>query len=184
MRVRIPVGYFFTRNCSGQQLSVLMRHVIKKVEAIGFTVIRIVTDNHKVNVLSMSLLCGGQLTHCIQHPEDSARVLFFAFDQCHLIKNVRSQFLAHDLGEKGQVSSFYLKNLYELQKMSTIKPVRFLTRKHVYPSNLEKMNVQRAVQVFSLEVTAALKLLQEQAGHTCSISFSAVGPMLEFMENI
>lgn len=146
--------------------------------------VRIVTDNHKINVLAMQLLCNGHLTHCIQHPEDPSRKLFLAFDQCHLIKNVRSQFLARDLGNGGEVSSSHLKNLYRMQQGSLVKPVRFLTRKHVFPSNIEKMNVSRAVQVLSPPVTAALKLLQEQAGHTCDISFAAVGPAVDFMDTV
>ncbi|KAH7974354.1 hypothetical protein HPB49_014386 [Dermacentor silvarum] len=46
------------------------------------------------------------------------------------------------------------------------------------------MNVQRAVQVFSPPVTAAMKLLQEQAGHTCDASFAGVGPTLQFMDTV
>ncbi|XP_075538562.1 uncharacterized protein LOC142572968 [Dermacentor variabilis] len=65
-----------------------------------------------------------------------------------------------------------------------VKPVRFLTRKQVYPSNIEKMNVSRAVQVFSPPVTAALKVLKEQAAHTVDISFASVGPTVQFMETV
>ncbi|KAH8024181.1 hypothetical protein HPB51_022242 [Rhipicephalus microplus] len=46
------------------------------------------------------------------------------------------------------------------------------------------MNVQRAVQVFSPPVTAALKLLQEQAGHTCDASFAGVGATVQFMDTV
>ncbi|KAH7949036.1 hypothetical protein HPB49_004241 [Dermacentor silvarum] len=46
------------------------------------------------------------------------------------------------------------------------------------------MNMQRAVQVFSPPVTAAMKLLQEQAGHTCDASFAGVGPTVQFMDTV
>ncbi|KAH9368598.1 hypothetical protein HPB48_004051 [Haemaphysalis longicornis] len=69
-----------------------------------------------------------------------------------------------------------------MQERSIVKPVRFLTRKHVHPTNIEKMNVRRAVQVLSPPVTAALKLLKEQAGHTCDASFANVGPTVVFMD--
>ncbi|KAH7973905.1 hypothetical protein HPB49_006801 [Dermacentor silvarum] len=98
VRIRIPVGYFFTKNCTGQQLFTLMNYVLKEVETAGFLVARIVTDNHKINVLALELLCNGKLEHSIKHPEDPARRLFVAFDQCHLIKNIRSLFLARDIG--------------------------------------------------------------------------------------
>ncbi|XP_075746495.1 uncharacterized protein LOC142803981 [Rhipicephalus microplus] len=71
-----------------------------------------------------------------------------------------------------------------MQQNSFVKPVRFLTRKHVFPTNMEKMNVQRAVQVFSPPVTAALKLLREQAGHKCDASFAGVGATVQFMDTV
>ncbi|XP_040071857.1 uncharacterized protein LOC120844250 [Ixodes scapularis] len=90
---RIPVAYFFTKNCKGRELHLLMRQVLKEVEAVGFVVVRVVTDNHRINVMAFQLLCNGTLTHVLPHPENPDRKLFLAFDQCHLIKNVRSQFL-------------------------------------------------------------------------------------------
>ncbi|KAH7942489.1 hypothetical protein HPB49_024595 [Dermacentor silvarum] len=141
MRIRIPVGYFFTWNCPGQQLFTLMKYVLREVATAGFLVACIVTDNHKINVLALELLCNGKLEHSIKHPQDPVRRLFVAFDQCHLIKNIRSQFLARDIGKNGEVTSSYVKSLYKMQQASVIKPVRFLTRKHVYPSNIEAMNV-------------------------------------------
>jgi hypothetical protein len=41
----------------------------------------------------------------------------------------------------GIISANYLKTLLDMQENLIIKPVRFLTRKHLYPSNLEKMKV-------------------------------------------
>ncbi|KAH8040063.1 hypothetical protein HPB51_009319 [Rhipicephalus microplus] len=39
------------------------------------------------------------------------------------------QFLAHDIGPKGEVSSCYIKKLYDLQKDLVVKPVSYLSRK-------------------------------------------------------
>ncbi|KAH7958428.1 hypothetical protein HPB49_001614 [Dermacentor silvarum] len=135
---KIPVAYFFARNCTGRELHMLMSHVLKEVEEIGFFVVRIVTDNHKINVLAMQLLCNGSLKHCIDHPGKPNRKLFLAFDQCHLIKNVRLQFLSRDIGKGGAISANHLKSLYRMQQGSLLKPVRFLTRQHVFPTNMEK----------------------------------------------
>ena len=72
-------------------------------------------------------------------------------------------FLSHNMNSTtGIISSSYLKALYGLQRGWPLKPVRYLTKKHLYPSNLEKMNVLRAVQIFSPTVTSALKLLKEE----------------------
>lgn len=89
---------------------------MKKVEEAGFTMLRFVSDNHKVNVSAMTHLCGGFLKYRTEHPCDPDRLLFLSFDYCHVFKNIQSQFLARELGENGQVSSTYLKKLYELQK--------------------------------------------------------------------
>lgn len=84
----------------------------------------------------------------------------------------------HDIGPKSEISS-HLKKLYELQKDLAMKPVRYLSRKHVFPNNIEKINVARVIQVLSPSATAA----KDQAGHTCSVSFSTAGPRITFMSH-
>jgi hypothetical protein len=39
--------------------------------------------------------------------------------------------------------------------------VRNLTRQHLFPTNFEKINVLRTIQVFSPAVSSSLKFLQE-----------------------
>ncbi|KAH8009746.1 hypothetical protein HPB51_019057 [Rhipicephalus microplus] len=141
-RYKIPVAYFFTRNCTGENLHQIMMNVLKEVESIGFRIVWIVTDNHQIN------------------------------------------FLSRDIGKDGEITAQYLEDLYKMQQCSIVKLVRFLTRKHVHPTSMEKMNVRRAVQVVSPPVTAALKLLKEQAGHTCDASFAHVGPTVVFIDTM
>ncbi|KAH6938348.1 hypothetical protein HPB50_008854 [Hyalomma asiaticum] len=129
----------------------------------------------------MGMLCKGSVTPITQHPSDQCRRLFIAFDQSHITKNVRSQILAKDMGGDKQISATPLKNLYRMQRGSVVKPVRFLTRRHLYPSNIEKTGMKTAVQVFSPLVTAALQYMMSEAGHTCDVEFASVGPTLEFM---
>ncbi|KAL1482467.1 hypothetical protein MTO96_033775 [Rhipicephalus appendiculatus] len=183
-RYKIPVGYLFTKGCTGEQLAEVIRHVVIKTASIGFDIVRVVTDNHKINVNAMDILSGGEAKIQAPHPADPSKDIFFAFDQSHVIKNIRSQFLAKEFGENREVSSKYIKMLYKMQRHSTIRPIRFLTRKHVFPSNIEKMNVMTAVQLFSATVITALKYLRDQAGHSCDIEFASVGPTVEFMEAI
>ncbi|KAL1418779.1 hypothetical protein MTO96_025664 [Rhipicephalus appendiculatus] len=160
----------------------VISHVLKKTAEAGFDVVRLVTDNHKINVAAMDIMCNGEANIRAPHPADSSKEIYLSFDQSHVIKNVRSQFLAKDFGKNKQVSSKYVKELYRMQKHSTMRPVRFLTRKHVYPSNVEKMSVRLAVQLFSVAVTAALSYLKDQAGHTCDLDFASAGPTIEFMK--
>uniref|UniRef100_A0A6G5AEG9 Putative transposase protein n=1 Tax=Rhipicephalus microplus TaxID=6941 RepID=A0A6G5AEG9_RHIMP len=132
----------------------------------------------------MEILSQGQLRTPIPHPTDASRQLFLAFDQSHIIKNVRSQFLSKEIGGNKEISSVYLKDLYKMQQGSTTKPVRFLTTKYIFPTNIEKMGVRTAIQVLSPLVTAALHFMKDQAGHTCDIKFANVGPTVEFMSNM
>lgn len=113
--------------------------VMKKVEACRFRIVRLVSDNHKVNVSAMNLLGNGILTYRTEHPCDHDRILLMSFDPCHVLKNVQSQFLSHDIDPKPEISSSYIKDLYKLQKGLTVKPVRYLSRKHTFPNNTEKI---------------------------------------------
>lgn len=74
--------------------------------------------------------------------------------------------------QEGVLSSEYLKILYNLQRNLIVKPVKFLTEKHLYPSNFEKMNVRRAVEVFSPPVTAALEYLRKYGNSSNDFSES------------
>lgn len=67
-RFRIPVGYFFTRRCTGALLAETTKHVIKKTEELGFEIVRIVSDNHKTNVAAMEILSRGQPQTRVPHP--------------------------------------------------------------------------------------------------------------------
>ncbi|KAH6942561.1 hypothetical protein HPB50_007967 [Hyalomma asiaticum] len=110
------------------------------------------------------LMGNGSLNTVVRHPHDTSRVIFLSFDPCHVLKNVRNQFLDRELTDgTGVISGVFVQKLYEHQKRTTVKLARNLTRKHVYPSNLEKMNVLRAVQIFSPQVTAALEHLQQNS---------------------
>ncbi|KAH7985492.1 hypothetical protein HPB49_026388 [Dermacentor silvarum] len=65
--------------------------------------------------------------------------LFFSFDQNHLIKNPRNNFLEGELLDEDQLikGGVYMNKLFEIQSQLLVKPVRFLTRAHVEPNKLE-----------------------------------------------
>jgi hypothetical protein len=75
--------------------------------------------------------------------------LFLSLDFCHALKNARNLFLDREMNSSvGIISSDYLRKLYILQKNLPIKPVRNLTRQHLFLTIFEKINVLRAIQVF------------------------------------
>lgn len=56
----------------------------------------------------------------------------------------------------GIISGKYLSLLYKMQKDEIVKPVRHLTKKHIEPSNFEKMNVRRAKECFHQKLLVPL----------------------------
>ena len=81
------------------------------------------------------------------------------------------------------ITGKYLKQLFLIQKEEKVKPVRNLTIKHVLPSNLEKMNVRRAILVFSPPVTAAIKFLMLHPNrHPKGSLFANAGSTIKFLK--
>lgn len=183
---KIPCSYYFTKQLSGKDLFQWTKEVIAAVESCGFNIVRIVTDNYSANTTLFKHMGNGSLRTVVTHPHDSNRVIFLSFDPCHVIKNIRSQFLERQLTDGCDViSGTYVQKLYEYQKPMTVKLARNLTRKHVYPTNLEKQNVLRAVQVFSPQVCAALQHLQENyRGDRALNHFKDAGATIRFMKTV
>ncbi|KAG0421543.1 hypothetical protein HPB47_002572 [Ixodes persulcatus] len=150
---RLPVGYYFTKALTGEQLQLLALKVMASIEEAGFRVVRLVGDNHSSNCKVFSNLSGGSIVPVVTHPLDEARELYLSFDYCHVVKNVRSQFLEAKRIFRNNgtlIIPDYLRRLFDLQqRQGAFKMVRCLTKKHLWPSNFEKMNVGRAVDIFS-----------------------------------
>jgi hypothetical protein len=96
------------------------------------------------------------LQNVIAHPYNPGLKFFMSFDYCHALQNGRNLFLDHNMASSdGIITANYLKELLGIQEKLIIKPVRYLTKKHIYPSNVEKIKVHLAVQIFSPPVIAA-----------------------------
>jgi hypothetical protein len=177
----IPAGYFFHSSLTTNELYSLTKNVLQLLSDCGYIVLRLVTDNISTNVALFKKFGNGSLKIQIEHPIMVQLPLFLSFDFCHALKNARNLFLDHDMcSTEGRISASYLKILHELQKDMPVKPVRYLTKKHLFPSNFEKMNVLRAIQIFAPTVTASLKFLQE-AGDS---RFLEVSSTISYMENM
>lgn len=183
---KIPVGYFYTAGLTGQQLHLLTIQILQDVEKVGFTVVRLVTDNYKTNVSLFRELCGGcDVEPVILHTLDKERKLFLSYDFCHILKNLRNQFVStkrclKNCGEN--ISIQYLTDLQNLQEQLLVKPVRNLSSKHLQPNNFQKMNVKLAVELFLSQTIAALKLLKEHGSSRDTSTFVGYGATIKFME--
>ncbi|CAN7995673.1 unnamed protein product [Ixodes hexagonus] len=63
------------------------------VEEAGFQVVRLVGDNHSTNCKFFSSLSGGNIVPVLLWLRWLFPRLYLSFDYCHVIKNLRSQFL-------------------------------------------------------------------------------------------
>ena len=106
----------------------------------------------------MCLFYPIELKHAIPHPCDCRRTLFVTFDYCHIIKNVRSQFIDRKFNICGSHVDFgFIRRLFHDQANELLQPVRSLKYATINPNNLQRQNVQLALNVFSPEIIAALK---------------------------
>jgi hypothetical protein len=143
--------------------------VLHMLETVGFSVVCIISDNNRVNRNVFADMCGGKLKPYIEHPLSSGRRLFFLFDSVHLLKCIRNNWLGQNdcentflfpIATSGssvcQASFSHVRQLYNSEVDSVVKLAPGLTRKALYPSNLERQNVQLALKVFDEKVLVAL----------------------------
>ncbi|XP_042150483.1 uncharacterized protein LOC115308658, partial [Ixodes scapularis] len=133
--LQLPVGYYFTKALTGEQLQLLALKVMASIKEAGFRVVRLVGDNHSSNCKVFSNLSGGSIVPVVAHLLDEARELYLSFDYCHVMKNVGSQFLeAKRIFRKNEtlILPDYLRRLYDLQqRQGAFKMIRCLTKKHL-----------------------------------------------------
>ena len=120
-----------------------------KLQNFMVTNTRLVTNDSSVNVKMFKCFASGELTHGIPHPCDSEWRLY-----CWLLphnKVCAQQFLCKRISNTRSCFRLllYIQQLYEQFCLELLRPIRYLTQKHIYPNNFEKMNVLRAVQIFA-----------------------------------
>ncbi|KAK3917610.1 DNA transposase, partial [Frankliniella fusca] len=184
----IPASYYFTRAVSGSDLHRLAMQLLQFLCEIGFFPIRIVGDNASANTKMFRIFGGGKLLPEVDHPILPHLKFFMSFDPNHIVKNLKSQLIERTISAEdgvGNITGQYIAELYSLQKKELIKPVRWLTRKHVTPLGIEKQNVERAVQFFSTTITAALRYLHSSAAyHPRAQKFYGCLHTVRYMETI
>ncbi|XP_018914579.1 uncharacterized protein [Bemisia tabaci] len=87
------IALFPVRNLDGEILLQLTKAVLKLMVEVGFFVLCAISDNNQVNRKMFELLCGGVLKTRIPNPFDPSKPLFLLFDQVHLFKNIRNNWL-------------------------------------------------------------------------------------------
>lgn len=118
--------------------------VIKKLEEVGFLVDRSVGDNAKVNVKLFKILRKSadkndfRVTHPAE-PSKTSRKWYVSYHPTHILKKERNQLLERNLKWEGEKIDFSLIKLLFAKTLNDGLPLcRFLTRRHIDPTNFEK----------------------------------------------
>ena len=76
---------------SASEIYPITKKVISDIESCDLFVVTLITDNYPLNVrLFKSFSNTSQLEHCVPHPVDSSRCLFFLFDFVHILITIRN----------------------------------------------------------------------------------------------
>ncbi|XP_077544212.1 uncharacterized protein LOC144156208 [Haemaphysalis longicornis] len=165
------------RGATGNILHKLLMEVICGLEKIGYKVICVVIDNNRVNRNAMeqfsSALTSDSPAFVYPHPCDPKRPLFFVIDPVHILKCVRNnwtkqrnhqrcfyfpEFEQQTASERRMLSASFgtIVEVYNLEVGQLLRHAYTLSRKALFPSDIEKQNVKLALQVLNDTVPLAV----------------------------
>ncbi|KAL1445402.1 hypothetical protein MTO96_045036, partial [Rhipicephalus appendiculatus] len=100
--------------------------------------------------------------HKVDHPCVPYQQLYFMCDVPHIIKCIRNHLMRQKYGMIGEhkINFDPYRRLQEVDGKQQLRVVPKLTKEHVSPDNLRKMNVSLAVQLFSRSTAIGLKVYQ------------------------
>ncbi|XP_049269019.1 uncharacterized protein LOC119382267 [Rhipicephalus sanguineus] len=166
------------RGATGIMLHNSLREVIRGLERIGYRVICVVTDNNKVNRKAMEQFASGPISDSSSfvypHPCDPKRPLFFIIDPVHILKCVRNnwirqrnhkqcfyfpEFEQRATSERRMISASFgtIVDIYNIEVGQLLRHAYTLSRKALFPTDIEKQNVKLALQVLNETVPPALR---------------------------
>lgn len=160
---------FPVKTLKAEDLYVFIKKVVLGLEQIGFEVLSVITDNHKINNKAMSFFANPPaILNEYKHPQDSTRPLFYVIDTVHILKNIRNNWLNQkpvqlmkfpsiNSSEIKEASFNALKELHRKEQNELLKFGYTLSLKALYPSSIERQNVKLALQVFNHSTVAALR---------------------------
>lgn len=166
------VGLFPCTNLTANYLHETVLEILKMLSEIGFKVLSIISDNNSVNRSMFQLLCGGSLNTCFKNPFDKSQTIFLLFDTVHIFKCIRNNWLNQtDSNQTFIVPDFedlasdkkhfacvsHLKILYREEENNLIKLAPALSKKVLFPTSLERQNVNLCCRLFDEKNIAALQ---------------------------
>jgi hypothetical protein len=157
-------------NIKGSEMTPITKTIITLVQKCGFTVLDIITDNHRINRSLFTNLTQNMTF--FPNPDHPQNKIFVSYDFVHLfkniinnwrnLKNVDNTFLYPNFDNFDEIkyAKFQdIKNLYIKEKDMVIKKAYKLNHKTVYPNNLERQKVYLADNICDYSTISSLKEL-------------------------
>lgn len=166
------VGLYPVNHLKAELLLKLLKIVIKILTDTGYQIVTVISDNNSVNRNCFEQLCGGSIKSSIPNPFNSNWKIFILFDTVHILKCIRNNWL----NQKDTNQSFiiplhfnnpndfvhasisHLKEIYYNEEDSIAKMAPALNPKVLFPSSLERQNVNLCLKLFDEKNISALKL--------------------------
>ena len=146
----------------------IIKEAIQHLTQRGFTIHSITCDGTATNMSTGKQLgCNFKQEHFqtyFPHPYTEGEFIYFIFDPCHLLKNLRNylgQYTKIFDEEGGQISWKYIIALHEFQLKDNLNLATKLAGKHIHYHN-NKMKVKLAAQTFSSSVAQAINFLRDE----------------------
>lgn len=156
----IPVS-----NISGEELNDYTKNIIYKLQSIGFKIISISSDNHKINRKSNDIF-SSEIS--FKNPDYNYELIFLIFDSVLIYKNIYNNWVNRkDYDKSFCIPNFDntkilfscfrdLREIYKLEANALTKRAYKLNITTLYPSSIDKQKVQLALNVFHESTTASL----------------------------
>lgn len=162
---------FPVNNTDAEKLKEMLLKVIEVLTKIGFETLSLICDNNRMNRSVYKLLSGGgEVKKSIPNPFKESSQIFLLFDSVHIKKCLRNNWL----NQKNPEQSFYfplmdnpsvimsanvkdLKDIYHREKNEILKLAPALSQKVLYPTSLERQNVNIALRLFDEKNIVALE---------------------------
>ena len=150
-----PLGYALVNGaCPRDEMEMLLREAIDKLEGIGLKVLVVVSDMGS-NFQSLAKYLNITPSNpWFIHNENK---YFVMFDPPHLLKCVRNNLMKYSFTFGSYTATWqHIEEFYNKDKTLSIRMAPRLTEKHIHPNGFSKMKVKFASQVLSHTVAAGL----------------------------
>lgn len=170
-----PIAVFASKGpTKGTVLSQLVLQCILKLEEAGVHIDGIVCDGATTNRTMWKNfgISGvlGHVTNSFEHPYDSSRRVFMLSDAPHLFKCIRNRLYSkmfHIGGKFVSWSCYDALYVADVKHAADARVCPKLTYSHINPSNMLKMRVKLATQLFSESVARGLQFYSKREHPVC-----------------